>query len=352
MRPRLSVVIASLNGASGLQRCLAALQEQTILSALQVIVVDDGSDDSTSEVARSGGALLIRHEQSRGVSAARNSGIRIAAADIIAFLDDDCEPEHDWAEKLVAAHADRVLAVGGPLVPGSTAGMVLGYVARRNPLAPQELDLGRSSSLLYRFVLYIRRQWRPDPPAGRRPVSSVPAANMSIRRETITAVGGFDERVRFGSEDEDLCLRLLAAFPTESLIFAPDVRVIHHFEPSLRDIMRRSRAYGRGSAMMYHKWSGFGPTFFPFPLVLIAGIALSCRFPVITPAVIALPLILYPRGIRGAVTRRRVACLLDAYLQAIDEACDDFGFLEGLWLFRHFRSIQYDRHRTGMRVPK
>jgi glycosyltransferase involved in cell wall biosynthesis len=352
MRPSLSVVVASLNGASGIRRCLAALASQGVPSAMELIVVDDGSVDATSDVALISGAQVIRHEQNRGVSAARNSGIRVATADIVAFLDDDCEPEHDWAERVIAAHADGALAVGGALAPGVTSGVILGYVARRDPLAPQELELARSSGLPYRLWLYIRRQWRAGKAQGRRQVLSVPAASMSVRRDALVAVGGFDERIRFGSEDEDLCRRLLAAFPAEGLIFDPDVRVTHHFEPSLRDLLRRSRAYGQGSAMMFHKWPGFGPTFFPFPLVLLAAVGLSFRFPFLIPETIALPLILYPRGIRLAVANRRIACVADAYLQALEEASDDIGFLEGLWLFRHFRPGHRDKAPAGTRAAE
>jgi glycosyltransferase involved in cell wall biosynthesis len=334
MRPSLSVIVASFNGASRIGCCLAAVEAQTIRSAIELIVVDDGSVDSTAEVAQAAGA------------------IRLGTADIVAFLDDDCEPEPNWAERLLAAYADTVLAIGGALVPAATSGPVLGYIARRDPLAPQEIELARSANRLYRFSLYIRQQWSIDPTRGRRQVLSVPAANMSVRRHSVVAVDGFDERIRFGSEDEDLCRRLLAAFPTERLIYDPEVRVTHHFTPSLRGMMRRSRAYGRGSAIMFYKWTDFGPTFFPFPLLLVAAIGLSVRYPIVVPAALALPLVLYPRGIRFALTNRRTACVLDAYLQALEETWDDVGFLEGLWLFRRFRPAHRRRQTSPREVPE
>ena len=61
----LSVIICSLNGAAGVDRCLHALASQKDVE-LQIIVVDDGSTDNTSDVAREHGATVFRHETNRG----------------------------------------------------------------------------------------------------------------------------------------------------------------------------------------------------------------------------------------------------------------------------------------------
>src|SRR5258708_24835475 len=110
MSPSLSVVICSLNGASGVDRCLRSLRAQTIGSELEVIVVDDGSTDGTSDVAHAGGAIVVRHPCRRGPAAARNSGIKRASAPMVAFLDDDCEPCPQGAEKIFCGIAPGVTA--------------------------------------------------------------------------------------------------------------------------------------------------------------------------------------------------------------------------------------------------
>ena len=148
MSPRLSVVICSRDGAAGVGRCLRALAAQTIRPALEVIVVDDGSADGTGDVARGHGAIVLRHETSRGPAAARNTGARVASAPILAFLDDDCEPEPGWAEQAAAAFHDDVIGVAGAVLAGGRPGFMLGYLARHNPLEPQELSLARSSLAL------------------------------------------------------------------------------------------------------------------------------------------------------------------------------------------------------------
>jgi glycosyltransferase involved in cell wall biosynthesis len=334
--PSLAVVICSRDGAEGVERCLAALRAQTVFSALQLIVVDDGSADNTGEVARRGGATVVRHATSRGASAARNSGIKVAAAPIVAFLDDDCEPLPDWAQKLLAAYGSKELAVGGSLLVAPGSGIIHGYLSRNNPLAPQELELARSTKVRYRFSLYLRRQWMPSPRAGRRAVATMPTANLSVRRQALLQVGGFDERIRFGSEDEDLCHRLALRFPDMCLLYEPAARVTHYFQPSLRDAIRRSRAYGTGSALMYRKWPDVPPTIFPFPIVELAVLVLSWRFPMLIAAALLLPHAFYPKGLLTAFAKRQLGCVIDAYLQMVFEASDTYGFAEGWWRFRYF----------------
>ena len=181
MSADLSVVICSLNGAAGVDRCLHALAAQKDVE-LQVIVVDDGSTDDTSEVAREHGVTVIRHEVNRGLAAARNTGVQAATAPVVAFLDDDCEPEPEWARELVDAYTDGVVGVGGTVVPCAPDGYMLGYLQRNNPLLPLESSLARSQKLPYRLYLYVLGQWKPAERHDKREVYSLVGANMSFAR--------------------------------------------------------------------------------------------------------------------------------------------------------------------------
>jgi glycosyltransferase involved in cell wall biosynthesis len=331
----LSVVVCSLNGAAGVRRCLDRLYEQETSARLELIVVDDGSSDDTGAVARASGARVVRHLLNRGIAAARNSGLNAASAPIVAFLDDDCEPHADWAERLLAGYGEDVAGVGGLIVPFAEPGLILRYLQRHNPLQPLELSLAGSASPLHRLRLYLQRQWRPVELVGRRDVYSLVGANMSFRRDVVLAAGGFDQRFRFGGEEVDLCLRLRGSHPPARLVYVPDAIVEHHFRTSLHDALRRSRAYGRGSARLFRKWPGLPPTFFPGPVAVAGTLALSARFPPLAIAALGLPHLLYPRGLRDAAVGGGLDCLLDAYVQLGQETCEDIGFIEGIWLFRH-----------------
>jgi glycosyltransferase involved in cell wall biosynthesis len=360
MYPKLSVVICSFNGATGVDRCIRALAMQTIHSSLELIIVDDGSTDATSDIGRAHGAIVIRHATNLGLAAARNSGVGAATAPIIAFLDDDCEPEPKWAEKLLLGYEEGVMGVGGPIVHGARDGYILSYLERNSPFKPQELNLAKSNNIFYRFYLYLGRQWTRREEFAKRDVYSFLGGNMSYLRQSLIDVNRFDERFSFGAEELDLCMRLRWTFPSERLVFIPEVRVVHHFKcsrhstkHSLHDALRRSRAYGRGSARLFRKWPSVPPTIFPGPLVVLILLLLSSWAPLLVVAALVTPQLLYPKGVCHAIMSRSVASLFDAYVQLAQETCGNVGFLEGLWRFRHFvpeariKAVQAIQSRKG-----
>jgi glycosyltransferase involved in cell wall biosynthesis len=326
-------VICSLNGAGGVDRCLHALAAQKDVR-LQVIVVDDGSTDDTSATASAHGVQVIRHEVNRGLAAARNTGVRAATAPVVAFLDDDCEPEPEWARELLAAYSGGVVGVGGDIVPCGPEGFMLGYLRRNNPLLPLELNLAQSEKLLYRLYLYLLRQWKPEEHHSERDVYSLVGANMSFDR-SVLGEQGFDERFRFGAEDLDLCLRLPRDLPGARLVVTPGAVVRHHFVPTLRDSVRRSRSYGRGCARLYRKWPSMPLTIFPGPVLVAALLVAGVFVPPLLIAAVAVPLLLYPKGLRLAVTSRQPSAVLDAYVQLAEEAYGNVGYVQGLWMYRH-----------------
>jgi hypothetical protein len=122
--------------------------------------------------------------------------------------------------------------------------------------------------------------------------------------------------------------------PGLRLVMAADARVVHHFRPSLRDTLRRSRSYGRGTARLHRRWRSIRPTVFPIP-VLVAGAALTAaRRPALAPLAAAAPALLYPSGIAAAVRARRPRLLLDAYVQLAQETLGNAGVADGLWRYR------------------
>jgi hypothetical protein len=69
-------------------------------------------------------------------------------------------------------------------------------------------------------------------------------------------------------------------------------------------------------------------------VIVAALLALSVRRPALAVAAAAAPHVFYPAGLRAAFAQRQAQCALDAYLQLAQEACDDVGFIQGLWRYR------------------
>lgn len=332
-QPAISVVIPCRNEARNLAFLIGEVDAAMSGRDYEVLVVDDGSTDTTGAIAAAAGVRIERHDVPRGLSAARNAGIRAARGAVVVFTDDDCEPSPNWLEELertygTAGGLERIAGVGGAVDPAATAGPMLRYLQLNNPLQPVEIELDGSRSPLYRFLRYVQRNLSAGSSSGLRDVRSLVGANMSFPRAALEAVGGFDERFTFGSDDEDICRRLRARFPERPLQFNPDARVRHWFEPSLRDTLRRSAAYGRGNARMAAIY-GSGAIIFPFPVLICGLVAAGLRRPALAAVGVAVPLLLFPRGPRAALRSRDWVHLVAPYVQVLQESSTNVGFLRG-----------------------
>jgi len=120
-RLSMSVVIATRNRAGMLEHALDSLCGQKRLPD-EVVVVDNGSADATAAVALSFQDRLnlkVVREERVGIPHARNTGIRAASGDIVAFIDDDCEAEPAWLGEMERPFLEdpHVASAGGNLVP-------------------------------------------------------------------------------------------------------------------------------------------------------------------------------------------------------------------------------------------
>jgi glycosyltransferase involved in cell wall biosynthesis len=102
--PSLSVVIPCKDDGHLLEHCLQALESQTV-APLEIIVVDNNSEDNTAEIATAHGARVL-HETAPGITAAASTGYDGAHGEVIARCDADSVPPPDWLER-IAARFDR-----------------------------------------------------------------------------------------------------------------------------------------------------------------------------------------------------------------------------------------------------
>ncbi|HET8780601.1 MAG TPA: glycosyltransferase family 2 protein [Agromyces sp.] len=139
----ISVVVPCYNDAAMLERCLDALAMQT-RPADEIVVVDNGSTDTTVDVARAAGVRVVT-ESRRGIPQATSAGFDAAVGDVLGRLDADTIPPADWVARVERAFTDdsELDALSGPgRFYGGTA--VVRWYAERIHMP-----------MYYRFVAWI-----------------------------------------------------------------------------------------------------------------------------------------------------------------------------------------------------
>jgi glycosyltransferase involved in cell wall biosynthesis len=199
-RPEVSVVIPTYNRAELLPALLDALLAQRVHGIpYEILVVDNASSDGTAATVAAHAHPSIRYlyESRRGVSNVRNTGLQHAAAELIAFLDDDLLPAADWLPRVkdtMDAHPE-VHCVGGRIEPQwPDAPPPPRWLTPAN-YAPLALQYGRGAG---------------KPLSAANASGCLVAANFICRRDVLRDVGGFSPAF-FRDEDRELNLRLWRA---------------------------------------------------------------------------------------------------------------------------------------------
>jgi GT2 family glycosyltransferase len=226
--PFVSVVIPTRGRKAMLARLLEALQRQTYSHGFEIIVVHNWTADGTEELvtdlaaAGSGPPIMYFRKHNRSPTASRQFGAGIGRGDVIAFIDDDCEPHPDW---LVAGIASM----------GRGIGLVQGCTLPRHD-QPRRL-LEKTVSVT-------------------GPTPYFETCNIFYRREAFEAVGGFsvEFHARFWGEDIDLGWKVTEA--GWSSAFAPDALVYHEvFKQSLVE-WHSEALHLQVWPMLVRKWPG------------------------------------------------------------------------------------------------
>lgn len=187
----------------------------------EVLLVIDNNDELFERASRryphGTGPTVLRNSHTPGLSGARNTGIHAATSEVVAFLDDDARADPDWSQRLVAHYADPdVDGVGGHATPR--------WPDARPAWMPAEFDWVVGCS-------YVGQ------PVVLSPVRNFLGCNMSMRREVVASLGGFDPSVGrigktpTGCDETELCIRIRRRRPQAQLLLDPLVRVRHTVSP-------------------------------------------------------------------------------------------------------------------------
>jgi glycosyltransferase involved in cell wall biosynthesis len=240
-----TVIVCTRDRAAALRRCLDALAVQLpVAGGIEVVVVDNGSRDRTPALLKEWAAAApdarrVVHEPRVGLSRARNTGIAAARHDVVAFIDDDAIAPRGWVAAHVAAYErdPSPSAVGGPVVLAWPNGRPA-WVTPRLEHWWSAIDHG-DESMPYPG---------PHGPYG---------TNMSVRRTTVTSVGGF--RTSLGRRGRDLLSGEEAALWAAvwaaggAIRYEPAALVVHEIVADKLGrgwILRRGVAQGRTNARL------------------------------------------------------------------------------------------------------
>jgi glycosyltransferase involved in cell wall biosynthesis len=235
---KVSVVVPAYNAERTLGDCLSALKRQDLSNGdYEVIVVEDGSADSSANVAQSFDVILLRARSRRGAAAARNVGFRAAEGKWVAFTDADCIPSRGWLRNLLSA----VNKFKGDQKVLGVAGRTLGFQSNSPPARFVDLTGGLDAE---------RHLKHPNFPFA-------PLGNVMYLRRALEVVGGADERY-CSYEACDLHYRLLQEYGGV-LCFEPRAVVFHRHRADWKSYWNQQLWYGRGVGQFYlhHrvKWS-------------------------------------------------------------------------------------------------
>ena len=306
-----SVVVASHGRHLRLRWLLNALEEQTLdRSRWELIVVPTYGDETAARILDShplSAAGVLRHmnvEPGTGSpSKQRNIGWRAARGELVAFTDDDCRPEPDWLETIVAAAAKAP----GTVVQGRT---------RPDPLEREVLRAPHVRTLMIDPVNSYKQ-----------------ASNILYPRELLERLEGFDERAIAG---EDVGLWLRARRSGADVVAAPDAVVGHAVEShTLTGIVRQNLKW-RYLAYLAKQHPEFRAE---FPLrvfwdadhlrttAALAGLLGARRNALL--AALALPYVRHSLDRRGPGVTRRAIAAAELPGQAVRQVAEVLGMAAG-----------------------
>jgi len=186
----ISVILPTFNRSNMIVRSICSVLNQTYKD-FELIIVDDGSTDCTQDMVsriKDSRIRYIRHEKNKGAAAARNTGIKAAQCDLIAFQDSDDE----WVPEKLEKQIKAILALPDDFGVIYSAFWRLGkqkiYIPRKNILMKE--------GWMYKQLLYGN-------------IVGMPVS--LIKKECFNVVGGFSENLR-ALEDWELFLRISKFF--------------------------------------------------------------------------------------------------------------------------------------------
>lgn len=222
---RVSVVVPVLNAVAEIGRLIESLLAQEVSDGRpEIVVVDNGSDDGSDDVVRRYPVALVREDRVRSSYAARNRGVAAANGDWIAFTDADCVAPSGWLAALLSTPIPE------------DVGAVAGEIDALEMSTPVQRLTERYGIMKHGVTMHHKA------------VACFSTANVAVRREVLSDLGGFREDIRFFG-DMDLSWRMQFELDRR-ILFRPEAAILHRHRRTLGALWRHGCQHGRGVAFM------------------------------------------------------------------------------------------------------
>jgi glycosyltransferase involved in cell wall biosynthesis len=219
-RAGITVVIPAYGSGPHLEKAVAALRNQSPPVSC-IVISHSGEGDPTSRFAGQPGVTVLHSEERLYAGAARNRGLALVKTEWVAFLDEDMIADPGWhaalQDAIARGAADCIVGSIGSAASGGYWGTSLWFA-----------ELGSAHPYL-----------------SPRPLSAGPSGNLTVRRDAISAIGGFPGDWPGG---EELVMQSRLRERGYSIRFEPSVQAGHINLPGFLYTLKHNYPLGRGSA--------------------------------------------------------------------------------------------------------
>lgn len=201
----ISAIIPTYNNAAFIKDAVLSIQQQSV-SVTEIIIVDDGSTDNTEQVIQSlEGHIHYLRQQNQGPSAARNTGIKVAKGDWIAFLDADDQWTIDKLEKQIQTlhKYPELKLIAGDMSEIDIENQVLVTSVLNKHHFLEKFEALNGKPIPNAFIELLRKNF-------------IPTGTVLIKKDALLEAGLFNDHIRYG-EDLELWAKIASKHPITCL---------------------------------------------------------------------------------------------------------------------------------------
>lgn len=218
---KISVIVPFYNSERYIQKCVEGLLQQSYpREAYEIILIDNNSTDASAELVQRYPGIRLLTETKQGSYAARNRGLQQAKGEVIAFIDSDCVPAHDWLHEIMMEmdQLDFSIVLGQREYGGDSP--VLSMLAAYEDEKHHYVFNSRKKELYYGYT-----------------------NNMAVKKHLFDELGAFLERAR--GSDTIFVRQTVNKYSCEVVRYCPKIQVRHLEIETPSNLFKKFYIYGR-----------------------------------------------------------------------------------------------------------